>query len=269
LPQPPWRSERSRLANDLTATRLVAPGLLAGRLRSDFGRVSRKGPGFKGVMAGLVPAIHVFRAAYPIRQQQGAKGFVPVRSVADMRDRPSGGAAWMAGTSPATTAGYRRAAKKAATASLVFRSRRHKQLQPVIKATLSRVGWRFGCADRRGPRAPRSRGAASPRSTVPAPQPGRGRCPVRRCRLARRRSRSDSRRRHSAAAPAPSVPSPPREGPNRLFRAPFSPGKRKPNLGGPRRCEAAERTGRFSTLGKSVLVGPPLGESPWLCLPAD
>jgi hypothetical protein len=103
-------------------------------LRSDFGRVSRKGPGFKGVMAGLVPAIHVFRAAYPIRQQQGAKGFVPVRSVADMRDRPSGGAAWMAGTSPATTAGYRRAAKKAATASLVFRSRRHKQLQPVINA---------------------------------------------------------------------------------------------------------------------------------------
>jgi hypothetical protein len=69
---------------------LDGPGSVGGRLRSDFGRVSRKGPCFKGVMAGLVPAIHVFGAAYPIRQQQGAKGFVPVRSVADMRDRSSG-----------------------------------------------------------------------------------------------------------------------------------------------------------------------------------
>jgi hypothetical protein len=138
------------------------------------------------------------------------------------------------------------------------------------ESMLSVAGSPFGCADRRGRRGRRSRAAASPRSTVPAPRPGRGRYPVRRCRSALRRSRSDSRRRHSGSR-RPRRPQchRPGKGLSDYSERRFPRASGKPNLGGPRKCEAADRTGRFSTLGKSVLAGPPLGDSPWLCLPAD
>ena len=53
-------------------------GLWGGQVRCDFERVSQKVPRLKDVMAGLVPAIHVFGAANAMGQQQGTKSFVPV-----------------------------------------------------------------------------------------------------------------------------------------------------------------------------------------------
>ena len=72
-----------------------------------------------------------------------------------------------------------------------------------------------------------------------------------------------------AAAPAALSAIAPGKGLSDYSERRFSRASGKPNLGGPRKCETADRTGRFSTLGKSVLAGAPLGDSPWLCPPAD
>ena len=138
------------------------------------------------------------------------------------------------------------------------------------EAMLSLAGSRFGAVDRPGPEA----GEAEQQH-----RPGR---------RFRRRGRAEGGVQFAVAARHSVVPDQIREGVIQGAAAPaalsaIAPGKGlsdyserrfsrasgKPNLGGPRKCETADRTRRFSTPGKSVLIGPPLGDSPWLCLPAD